>query len=437
MGSVLRSLCLAALAIVAAASLTITVQLTATTALIMGGTGHPLVGEPPDFVGPYTQGARDLYIAPTGAIRADSTDPGSYHLLAVATPEQFWPVAGASHFDASVSTGVANLTACLQGRSSCKADDLGGGSAPTSDYVVYGYSQSARIATIVKRNLIASELDFGGATPDVSFVVTSNPNRPNGGFLERFAGLYIPILDVTFDGATPTDSCDAGGTNCRFLTADIARQYDGWADFPRRPLNLLADLNALAGIAFLHPHYTESANDALYQGTTGDTTYYLLPTRRLPLLIPLERLGVPAPILDVLDAPLRVVVEWAYDRDISPGTPTRATLTTRQSPATMVANLLAAIPVGVDDGLQAAGFGRPLRTTPAGPFGVGGTTLPSGSVPTPPSSSSPPASSAARPAEPHGAAGLKPRTQPSRDPRPPAANTTRQQSGVGGQRSRF
>ncbi len=236
MGSVLRSLYLAALAIVAAASLTITVQLTATTALIMGGTEHPLVGEPPDFVGPYTQGARDLYIAPTGAIRADSTDPNSYHLLAVATPEQFWPVAGASHFDSSVATGVANLTACLQGRSSCKADDLSGGSAPpTSDYVVYGYSQSARIATIVKRNLIASELDFGDTTPDVSFVVASNPNRPNGGFLERFAGLHIPILDVTFDGATPTDSCDAGGTNCRFLTVDIARQYDGWADFPRRP----------------------------------------------------------------------------------------------------------------------------------------------------------------------------------------------------------
>jgi hypothetical protein len=33
-----------------------------------------------------------------------------------------------------------------------------------------------------------------------------NPNRPNGGILQRFTGLYVPILDVSFDGATRTDS---------------------------------------------------------------------------------------------------------------------------------------------------------------------------------------------------------------------------------------
>lgn len=424
MGTFLRLMWLAMSGIVAAAGLTIPVELTATTALIMGGTGNPLVGESANFVGRYTQGALNLFIAPTGRVRADSTDPGSYHLVAVATPEQFWPIAGATHFDSSVAVGVRNLTDCLQGRSACQADDLSGDGVWPSDYVIYGYSQSARIATIVKRSLIAHD-----EQANISFVVTSNPNRPNGGALERFAGLHIPILDVTFDGATPTDSCDADGTDCRFRTVDIARQYDGWPDFPRRPLNLLADINALAGIAFLHPDYTQSVTGALYQGTTGDTTYYLLPTARLPLLMPLALLGVPAPILDVLDAPLRVIVEWAYDRDINPGTPTPATVVNTQSPVTMVRNLLAAIPVGLDDGLQAAGFGRPLKTTPAGPFGVGGTTLPTAPAPSPPA--------AARQPTPPGAARLKPRSKPVRDQRAPGATTKPHHAGVGGHRARF
>ncbi|ORB49541.1 hypothetical protein BST42_22845 [Mycolicibacterium rhodesiae] len=411
--------------------LTVTVQLAATTALIMGGTGHPLVGESPDFVDQFTQDALDLFIAPTGAVRADSSDPGTYHRVAVGTPEQFWPVAGADHFDASVAAGADNLGNCLQGRTSCEARHLGA-DAPASDYVVFGYSQSARIASIVKRDLIAQYRASVGATPTVSFVVVSNPNRPNGGFLERFAGFYIPILAVTFDGAAPTDSCDADGTNCRFLTADIAQQYDGWADFPRRPLNLLADLNALAGIAYLHQHYVVSAAGAINQGTTGDTTYYLLPTRRLPLLMPLAQLGVPGPILDVLDAPLRVIVEWAYDRTINPGEPTPATLANPKDPATMVRDLLAAIPVGVDDGLQEAGLGRPLGTTPAGPFGVGGATPPGG----PPPSSPAPATRRAT-ARPSGAAGHRPRTQPARSQRPPAANATPAHSGVGRHRARF
>ncbi|WP_142391387.1 PE-PPE domain-containing protein [Mycobacterium sp. ENV421] len=431
MGTVLRLLCLAVSGVVAAAMLTVTVQLAATTALIMGGTGHPLVGDSPGFVEQYTRGALDLFIAPTGAVRADSSDPGTYHRVAVGTPEQFWPLVGASRFDASVTAGADNLGNCLQGRTSCAAGHFGPDS-PASEYVVFGYSQSARIATIVKRDLIAQYRDSIGTTPAVSFVVVSNPNRPNGGFLERFAGLYIPILGVTFDGATPTDSCDAGGTGCRFLTADIAQQYDGWADFPLRPLNLLADLNALAGIVYLHENYTVSVTGAINQGTTGDTTYYLLPTKRLPLLMPLAQLGVPGPILDVLDAPLRVIVEWAYDRTSNPGEPTRATLANPTNPATMVRDLLAAIPVGLDDGLQEAGLGRPLGTTPAGPFGVGGATLPAGS---PPSSPAPAARRAT--ARPPRAAGLRPRTPPARSARPQPGNATPAHPGVGRHRARF
>lgn len=92
MASCQRLLCLAALAVLcpvvfgSAGSLTAGIELIVTTALIMGGAGHPLVGESSDFVGELVQGALDLYIAPTGLARAESTDPGAYHLVAVHTP---------------------------------------------------------------------------------------------------------------------------------------------------------------------------------------------------------------------------------------------------------------------------------------------------------------------------------------------------------------
>ena len=399
MAACLRLLCLVLLGALGTAvcgfagPLTIGVQLTATTALIMGGTGHPLVGESKDFVDQFVSSAVDLYIAPTGLARADSVDPDGYHLVAVQTPEQFWPVLGPDVFDVSVAAGAVNLDHCLQGQSACKADYFGDNTAPASGYVVFGYSQSARIASIVKRRLIA---DSDAVETPTSFVLVANPNRPNGGILERFAGLHIPGLGVTFDGATPTASCDSDGTGCRFPTADIAWQYDGWADFPRRPLNLLADLNALAGIVYLHQNYTVSVADAIYQGRTGDTAYYLLPAGMLPLLMPLAQLGVPDPILAALDAPLRVIVEWGYDRDINPGDPTPAALAGPGNPLTKVRNLLTAIPTGLDDGLQEAGFGRPLGTKPAGTFGVGG------SAPASPPASRQPST------RPHGSAGLKP-----------------------------
>ena len=48
----------------------------------------------------------------------------------------------------------------------------------------------------------------------------------------------------------------------------------------------------------------------------GQTTYYTVPTPRLPILIAFEAF-VPSPILTALDAPLRVMVEWGYDRSTS------------------------------------------------------------------------------------------------------------------------
>jgi hypothetical protein len=57
----------------------------------------------------------------------------------------------------------------------------------------------------------------------------------------------VPILDATFGQPTPT------GTE--MSTVDIAFQYDGVADFPLYPVNLLAVLNATAGFWYTHGSY--------------------------------------------------------------------------------------------------------------------------------------------------------------------------------------
>ncbi len=68
----------AALAVISATPAPPVVALTATTALIMGGTLHPLLGEPDAFVSGYLADSLERYIAPTGAERGDSGDPGQY-----------------------------------------------------------------------------------------------------------------------------------------------------------------------------------------------------------------------------------------------------------------------------------------------------------------------------------------------------------------------
>ncbi len=352
-------------------SMTITSMLTlaATTALIMGGTGHPLSSPPDtvDFVKQYAAMAVVNYIDPASA--DDSTGiPGPVtNRVAVITPEQFRFDTGWNDmtFDDSVAAGQRNLHNCITGAACDYNGDIGSAAPdPTDSFVVFGYSQSAVVATLEKRALAAQYPD--GTGPDVSFLLIANPNRPNGGILERFQGVYIPVLGVTGNGATPTDT--------RYQTVDVSQQYDGWSDFPTNPMNMLADLNAGMGILYLHGGYGSlDMGDAVLQDRYGDTTYYLIPTRTLPVLMPVAQLPVVGPILaDTLDPVTRVLVEAGYDRTVSPGTPTRAQFAYFPNPVALGSNLVLAVPTGVDNGVSDVTGTRPFGTQRPGPYGVGG-----------------------------------------------------------------
>lgn len=179
------------------------------------------------------------------------------------------------------------------------------GQQPEGD-VIFGYSQGAVVASLYKATQTGN-----------TFVLVENPSRPNGGVMQRFRGLTIPLLDVTFSGATP---------NTGDLTYDVARQYDGWADFPRYLWNPIAVANAFMGILLVHSDVqTELTSEELesakasgdsdyYQYHAGSNThYYVIKTYPIPLLMPLDPFLSDA-VIAALDAPLRAFIETAYDR---------------------------------------------------------------------------------------------------------------------------
>jgi hypothetical protein len=103
----------------------------------------------------------------------------------------------------------------------------------------------------------------------------------------------------------------------------------------------------------------------------GDTTYYFFDTQDLPLFGPLRTLGVPEPLIDVVEPFFRVLVELGYDRTISPGVPTPARLIPPLDPAKLITDLVAAIGKGATNAAALVGLPSlpsvPAPVTLAGP----------------------------------------------------------------------
>jgi hypothetical protein len=276
------------------AALMVTPDAQQVVALIMGGTWNPL----PDPV--YLNNVNLSYILPhfPGAIPLDQL-----------TPEEFWPVTpqlGNETFGTSVTQGVSLLNKGI----SHQINDLG------NKVVVFGYSQSATVATDEIRNLMAAGSPFQG---DLSFVLVGNPNNPDGGLLERFTGFDIPFLNVHFNGATPPNS--------PYPTSIYTIQYDGIADAPQYPLNILSDANAIGGYFVVHSTYpmltpqqvAGAVHLATSPGYTGNTQYYMVMTQNLPLIQFIRDIPYAGPpIADIFQPDLRVLVDLGYG-DIGPG----------------------------------------------------------------------------------------------------------------------
>ena len=311
-------------------------------ALIMGGTGMPTPGSQ------WVDSMITDYINPATG--------NSYNPVVVTTPEAL-PV------DHTVAEGLTDLQAAMAAQQ--VAD-------PGAPYVIAGYSQSALIA-VDEEEQLASTAAAGQPIPEVTVALFGSGNRPDGGIYERLDGLYVPGLEVDANGAEPTD--------LGIPTIDVADQYDGLADVPQYPANLVADLNDLLGIIYVHTSYGAGAIPALFPdsaplsgpfadeyvlGSTeivkqvsGDATFYLIPTQTLPLLDPLLDLGVPQPVLDIVQPALQVIVEAGYDRDIPFADPTPFELIPTIDPVTFTLELDNGIVQGANNAFELFGAQLP------------------------------------------------------------------------------
>jgi hypothetical protein len=262
----------------------------ADTALILGGSGIPI---PPQS---YVDAVDQLYLNPNGY--------SAYTPQALITPEQFYPVTGVNSLtpDNSIALGVTILN-----------DAITQQIAAGNHVVVFGYSQGSMVAS-----QSMAQLASAGNPPSpnqLSFVLVGDEANPNGGIIERFevpgAPLSLPSLGATFNVA-PT----ASNT---YPTAVYNQEYDGFADFPEYPLDLLSVLNAYLGVLTQHFGYMnltpQQINSAIALPTTGTTTtqYYMVPTANLPLLAPLRLIPlIGNPLADLLQPDLRVLVNLGY-----------------------------------------------------------------------------------------------------------------------------
>lgn len=262
--------------------------------------------------------------------------------------EPLWKLSGL--FDLTVGRSVESGAANLEAAIAAHDDD---------HQVIYGYSQGAGVANVVKKRLAAQYPD-GTTPPDIDFVLGGDPNLPNGGLMSRFSGMYIPILDFPFNGPAVTDT--------PFTTVEINRQYDGFADFPLHPRNLIATANAILGMFYVHTHGfdvslpADPTTSPAYQGTHGDTSYYFFENPDLPLFGPLRTLGVPEKVIDVVEPFFRVLVELGYDRSIPAWEPTLARPASQLDLAQVSADLGSAIREGM--GNARALVGSPAPTSP-------------------------------------------------------------------------
>ena len=267
----------------------------ATTAFIVPGTGLPGGSLP------FSTGNWDDALNP----QIGSTYYGCQGLCDVQVidyPRSLWPFTGLDSptTGQSIFTGTDTLVAEIKNTS--------------GPIVVAGFSQGAIVADGAQARLVNDpEAPPAG---DVTFIVAGDPSRGIANYLP--AGLTIPILNWTVT-RPPIDS--------QYDTIVIVGEYDGWADQPDRPWNLLADVNAVMGGEYVHspsalsdPATVPPESITVTTNSKGaTTTTYLVPTEQLPVTRPLRQLGASDPVVDRLDDVLRPAIDAGYSRNDKPG----------------------------------------------------------------------------------------------------------------------
>lgn len=184
----------------------------------------------------------------------------------------------------------------------------------TGSAVISGLSLGAMTADAAQRALDANP--HRPAASDLTFIMAGDPSRVTpfstgiGSFLP--VGFRIPVL-----GWTVTRPPSESG----YDTVAVVGEYEWAADFPDRPWNLLADLNALVGFNYNHskaaltdPADIPAENIVTTTNSTGaTTTTYLVPSPEVPLLRPFDKFLDPK-VIAAANNVLKPLVDRGYSR---------------------------------------------------------------------------------------------------------------------------
>jgi hypothetical protein len=185
---------------------------------------------------------------------------------------------------------------------------------------VVGLSAGSLVVDEVLRQMMAD-----GTAPnpnEITFVLAEDSSRQQ---LIKDS-TYNSRLDYTYH--TPPET--------PYHIVVVTGEYDGFADFPDRPWNLLAVANAMVGAIVVHvPVMFTDLSTVPAQDVTvtvnsqgGTTTHYLVPTATLPLVQLFPNLAPHA-------AALRALIDQGYSRnDPAPATGTAKTLVAASEPVT-------------------------------------------------------------------------------------------------------
>ncbi|MCV7012376.1 PE-PPE domain-containing protein [Mycolicibacterium madagascariense] len=221
--------------------------------------------------------------------------------VALDYPAQLGPISGpgALSGDASTDIGAQKLDAMIK--------DLYVKGQPLA---VAGLSEGT---LVIDQELVALQNDPNAPAPaDLTFYVFGDMARGLGHMY--FSGMTVPFFGKTF-GPLPDSQYD---------TVVVNEQWDGWANPPDRPWNLLADVNAAMGAVYTYKgsnDHSQSSLDSmadavLVSQTTssrgGVTSTYIVPRKQLPITKPLLQLGVPQATVDQIDDLLRPLIATGY-----------------------------------------------------------------------------------------------------------------------------
>lgn len=158
------------------------------------------------------------------------------------------------------------------------------------------------------------------ATPQqITFVVVGDGERGLIPAIVALTGPNLPLVNYTAQPVPVTP----------YNVMVVKGEYDGLADWPDRPWNLLAVANAWLGspavknYGYIHWDSIFNSLDAVpaknisteVNAKGGTTITYLVPTPELPLLYPLHAMGVPQAAIDVLNSVLKPIVDAGYSRN--------------------------------------------------------------------------------------------------------------------------